>query len=202
MNTLVYKINNKTPLIECIRGIFERLVEAQNNGSATNKIKCYLAGGAAVHFYNSDRYTSDLDIEFSRRIYISKISNTFIDPSDNLEKRVFIDTSYNPFFSLLHEDYQLDSLLIDLGVEGVELKILSPLDLAVSKLSRYSPIDSNDIASLCQLGFFTSEELKKRAYEALSAYPGSPNMIKIDIDKAVENCAKIEASSSTAPDFK
>ena len=64
---------------------------------------------------------------------------------DGTQESVYFDTNYNWSFALMHELYLDDAILMDLGVEQIRLNILCPLDLAVSKISRFADNDKEDM---------------------------------------------------------
>lgn len=47
--------------------------------------------------------------------------------------------------------------------------VLSPVDLAVSKIARFADNDKEDIAALVRLGLTTADEVEQRATSALVA---------------------------------
>jgi hypothetical protein len=66
---------------------------------------------------------------------------------------LYLDRNYNDTLGLLHEDAYLDSIRVSLaGINSkiVEVRVRSPLDLAVSKLSRFSDQDRLDIEALAR----------------------------------------------------
>ena len=76
-----------------------------------------------------------------------------------------------------------------IAVEGVDarrlaVKLLTPLDLAVSKLSRFSEQDQLDIRALARERLIDATQLCRRAKEALPDYLGNPDRIKTSIDIA------------------
>jgi len=68
------------------------------------------------------------------------------------------------------------------------LFVLTPLDLAVSKISRFSPQDREDIALLASRRFFTAAELRGRALEALQYYVGNTAWVRGTIERV---CAEM-----------
>jgi hypothetical protein len=88
---------------------------------------------------------------------------------------------------LLHEDAQDDS--IPLSLEGIDagvldVRLLTPLDLAVSKIGRFSERDRSDIASLARHQHIGSAGLRQRAQEALAGYVGSIDRVRGSIELA------------------
>ncbi len=61
------------------------------------------------------------------------------------------------------------------------MRLLSPLDLAVSKLPRYELHDQEDIGALAKAGLIDSQGLRRRAEEALPRYVGDVNRVKNSI---------------------
>jgi len=90
-------------------------------------------------------------------------------------------------FALLHEDAYDDTRPI--APEGVDpavldVRLLTPLDLAVSKLARFNDMDQGDIRALARSSPIESHALRRRAEDALSDYVGSLPRIRTSIDIA------------------
>jgi len=151
----------------------------------------YLAGGMAVHLYTAERVTTDVDAEFSARLAIPADMLVELELEDGENATLYFDTNYSPMFGLLHEDYQQDALDVDLGLAMIRLKVLSPIDLAVSKLARYADNDKQDIQQLVKLGLVDADKMKQRANDALSAFVGGQAMVKFNIEEAVANARSI-----------
>lgn len=171
----------QTPQSIAMLELFESLEQSiEYSGPAIN---IYLAGGMAVHLYTGSRTTTDIDAEFSRPIHPQNITATV---NDGTGRSLFIDPNFNIMFSLLHEDYQEDAYALGSMFEHFNLHVLSPLDLAVSKLSRFADHDKEDILALANMKYFTASELEKRAEEALACHVGSnKNMLKFNLRDAI-----------------
>ncbi|HEY9250810.1 MAG TPA: DUF6036 family nucleotidyltransferase [Rariglobus sp.] len=161
--------------------------ELRGDGYAGEPVRMYLAGGLAVNYYCGTRYTGDIDASFSRRILLQ--DETLVleyrkrDGSDAL---LYFDRNYNTAFALLHEDYEADSVeWAGIGNERrlVQLRVLAPLDLAVSKVARFSEQDRQDIRDLARVAGFTIDALRARAGEALRDFVGNraPVMTSLDL---------------------
>jgi len=105
---------------------------------------------------------------------------------DGTESTLYFDANYNDTFALLHPDYRENS--IAWSCEGnqnrlVKLRVLSPIDLAVSKISRYSEQDRSDILLLASRKYFTADQLRKHSEEALDYYVGNMHTIRLTIDQ-------------------
>ncbi len=86
----------------------------------------------------------------------------------------------------MHEDYREDSYLVDIDLEKIRLHVLSPVDLAVSKIERLSEHDKEDIISLVSLGLTNANEIEKRAKSALLGFVGGQTMLEFNIRDALE----------------
>lgn len=180
----------QTALAEGLRALFRQLEERLSLQSPVN---VYLAGGMAVHLYTSDRVTTDVDAEFGARIFIPNDLIVDVTLEDGARKALHFDTNYNSTFALMHEDYIDDAIPLDMGVEHIRLFVLSPLDLAVSKISRFADSDKGDIAALVRLGLTSADEIEHRATSALAGYVGGQAMLKLNLRDAVILARKIES---------
>jgi hypothetical protein len=138
-------------------------------------IQMYVAGGAALHFHTGSRVSVDVDAVFSRRIALPADLEVAYRDEDGNARLLYFDTQYNDTLALMHEDARDDSL--PLALDGIDprildVRILTPLDLAVSKLARFAAVDRADIAALASRGLITGRDLRVRALEALEGYVG------------------------------
>ncbi|RPI13052.1 MAG: hypothetical protein EHM60_10130 [Lysobacterales bacterium] len=155
-------------------------------------VRMYVAGGAALHFHTGSRVSADVDAVFSRRIALPENLDVAYRDVDGAARLLYFDRQYNDTLGLMHEDAQDDSLPLSLeGVDAhvLDVRILTPLDLAVSKLGRYSMQDREDIVALAKLGLVEAEPLRCRALEALGGYVGDTARLRGTIDTAVEMVA-------------
>lgn len=155
-------------------------------GYSGSPIRMYLAGGMAVNYYCGSRYTEDVDASFSRRILLP-YADLVVDyrRDDGVQSFIYFDQNYNPSLSLMHEDYEQDALEWQgIGNENrlIQLYVLSPVDLAISKISRFTSDDRDDILCLARERLFTADQLRNRAMEALSYYVGDTSWIKTSIE--------------------
>ena len=160
-------------------------------------IRMYVAGGAAMHFYTGERISLDVDAAFSRRIALPEnLEIAYRDP-DGAARMLYFDRNYSDTLALLHEDAYDDS--IELTLDGIDTKVLdvrllSPVDLAVSKLGRFASHDRDDIAALAKHGLITSKALRERAEAALGGYVGAVDWVRGSIGLACRIVAELEQS--------
>ncbi len=164
-------------------------------------VKMYVAGGAALHFYTGERVSRDVDAVFSHRIALPDNLDIAYRDADGAARLLYFDRQYNDTLSLMHEDAHDDA--IPLSLQGIDprvldVRLLTPLDLAVSKLSRFSERDRGDISSLARHQQVGSSALRRRAQEALVGYVGNTDRIRGSIDTACRIIEDIEGR--TIPD--
>lgn len=90
------------------------------------------------------------------------------------------------------EDYLDDAIALDMGVPQIRLYVLSPLDLAVSKIARFADNDKEDIAGLVRLGLTTANEIEQRATQAMAGYVGLAHL-RLNLRDAVALARQAEA---------
>jgi len=152
-------------------------------------IRMYVAGGAALHFHTGERVSVDVDATFSRRIALPDGLEVAYRDEDGAARLLYFDRQYNDTLGLMHEDAQDDSIPLTLGGidPGVlDVRILAPVDLAVSKLGRFSEQDRADIAALARRGLVNATDLERRATEALDNYVGDTRRLRGSIANAVK----------------
>lgn len=161
------------------------------------QIEMYLAGGMAVHFHCGSRYTDDVDASFSARLLVParELTVDYV-RSDGSPSSLYFDANYNDSFALMHPDYRENAIdWTDIGNDRrtIRLKVLTPIDLAVSKISRYSSQDRDDILRLAASQFFSSSALRTHAEEALDYYVGNLHTVRLTLDQL---CSEIEKRES------
>ena len=149
-------------------------------------IKMYVAGGAALHFYTGERVSRDIDAAFSHRIALPENLEVAYRDADGAARLLYLDRQYSDTLGLMHEDaYEIAEILTFPDSQGViEVRLLSPADLAITKLGRFSSQDRDDIAALARRKLIDSKSLRKRAEEALGGYVGDVARVQTSIELA------------------
>lgn len=159
-------------------------------------IRLYVAGGAALHLRTGARLTEDIDGVFSRRVVLKEdIQVAYKDP-DGRARLLYLDRNYNDTLGLMHESAYDDSEPIELpGTDPriLEVRLLSPVDLAISKLSRFNDRDREDVEVLAREKLIDANTLRQRAEEALAGYVGNVDALRTSIDLA---CNLVMAAQS------
>lgn len=163
-------------------------------------IVMYVAGGAAQMFYTGARVTKDIDAEFSHRINFSDDLEIVYRDANGVSSVLYLDRQYNESFGLIHDDAHQDS--VPLHIEGInpavlDVRLFSPLDLAVSKIARYADHDQADIASLAAHGLIDADEVKQRANEAAINYIGNLRSLETSIKLACDLVREHQPKTTT-----
>lgn len=150
-------------------------------------VRMYIAGGAALHFHTGERISRDVDAAFSHRIALPENLEVAYRDADGAARLLYFDRNYNDTLALMHEEAYADSQPLALpGVDAgvLDVRLLSPLDLAVSKLGRFAGHDRDDIVALARHGLIDAVGLRQRAEAALGAYVGDTARVQNTIDIA------------------
>lgn len=172
-----------SPIARGMREFF-RLLEVRLE--LDRPLTIFLAGGMAVHLYTAKRVTTDIDAEFSARVVVPSDLCVQVNLPDGSTEDIYFDSNFSTTLGLIHENYQDDSVLVDLGLQHITLRVLSPVDLAVSKISRLADPDKEDIRDLVLAGLTGADEIAARAEEALGSYIGNTSSLRFNIRNAIE----------------
>ncbi len=187
-------------LTEALSKLLEKMNHSLTIGGYQGEpVQMYLAGGMAVHYYCGTRYTADVDASFSHRLAL-QFDELVVDyvREDGSPASIYLDPNYTDALALLHPDHREDSVVwADVGseVDRIDLRVFSPVDLAVSKLSRFSPVDEADIEALAERHLFTAEELRSRADEAMSYYVGDLTWIRHRLSSVCDSLSHLPSGN-------
>ncbi len=151
-------------------------------GNLPEPVRMILTGGTAMALYSPTRSSNNVDAIFSRRILLPEASLPYVD--ENGKKHVLSwGRSYSPVLGLMHPDAEESAIFVaDSPNKKIRILVLSPIDLAVSKLSRYGDNDRQDIKDLYASNIVTPNALEARALDAIGYYIG-------DVSQVYENLA-------------
>jgi hypothetical protein len=173
----------------------QKAIKAGAQGSAL-PVRMVVAGGAAQHFYTAARVSTDIDATLSKRMMLPPDLDVPYMDADGSPRVLYFDRQYNDTFALMHEDADDDSrplVLHGIDAKVLDVRLLAPVDLAVSKISRFAEHDQADIAALAQFGLIDAPTVRARAEEALGGYIGDMKRVTNSIRMA---CALIEKSTA------
>lgn len=176
--------------VQAVGRLFKR-IEALLEGVDPAKLplRVYVAGGAAAYFHTGARTSRDVDATLSLRLHLpNDLEEAYLD-SDGEPASVYLDASYNDTLGPLHENAFQDSSALEIaGINPakVDVRVLAPMDLAISKLGRFSDLDKDDIAAMAAAGLIDADAFEKRAVEALDYYVGHPPMPRMNLADALK----------------
>ena len=160
-------------------------------------IRMVVAGGAALHLLTGARVSEDVDAVFSKRVLLNEKIEVSYRDADGRARLLYLDRNYNDTLGLLHEDAHKDARPVAIpGIDNklIDVRVLAPVDLAVSKLSRFSDQDRDDVLLLAREGLIEPASLRRRAEQALGGYVGDLNSVRNSIDVA---CRLIESAQAS-----
>jgi Nucleotidyltransferase of unknown function (DUF6036) len=181
---------------DVLRKIQEQLEAAQPN---VFPIRMYIAGGAALNLLTGERVTEDIDATFSKKVLFRDEVQVSYRDADGRARLMYLDRNYNDTLGLLHERAYEDSKPVEVpGVDKklLEVRVLTPVDLAVSKLARFTDQDRADIELLAKKGLVNSASVRQRAEEALQGHVGDLNSVRTSIELA---CRLIDSHRQRQP---
>lgn len=188
----------KREYVEAFRELVQRIAEPLASvPKRALPIQMYVAGGAAMHFYTGERISLDVDAAFSHRIALPENLEVAYRDTDGAARLLYLDRNYSDTLALLHQDAYDDSVALTLdGIDPkvLDVRLLSPVDLAVSKLGRFAEHDRDDIAALARHGLISSRALRERALDALGGYVGALDRVRGSIEIGCRIVAEIEQS--------
>lgn len=198
--TRAYQLRVDTPMAGAIKQFFSMLDDdlAAQGCTPGSSIKAVIFGGAAVHMYTAYRPSSDVDTEFlieqsnfsAREVMMLAEQLPPIDYLDtnNQDRMIEYDTNFRPVFAPLHHGY-IDRLrpLWPSDFKVLSVCLPSPLDLAITKLGRFSQVDQEDILALLALPGADIDQFAKSAEEACREYPaGNPQRLLLSLRTVIK----------------
>ena len=150
------------------------IISEHNNDQYPGKVAAiYLTGGAAVHFYSNVRVSDDVDVIMEPyRPAIPADLEVVWHNEDGEVRALSFDYQYNPTLGLLEENYQHRAHPWKSIGDNINLYVLHPIDLVITKLVRYSAADEKDIEMLIRQPAFDIETFIELATYALRTSVG------------------------------
>src|SRR5690606_4111310 len=149
-----------------------------------DRINIILTGGVAVHVYVNSRVSRDVDVLFDRPVSVPPgLSAVYSAPEGDMV--VGMDQGMVRLVSLLHPDYGEDALF-GWSVGRLNVHVLAPVDLAVSKIGRWADRDIDDVRDLAAAGLLEADAVEERVMEALKYYVGNERLLRYNVRDALE----------------
>lgn len=172
---------------QLMKGLLEHLEQVGARfGPLQEPIIAYIAGGVAVNYYTGMRMSDDTDIAWSHRVLIPQDLKTFVSEDlDGSPILVSMDANFSDVLGLFHPDWKADAREVAKS-KNMIVKIISPVDLIVSKIGRFIEQDRDDICDLARSEQISKEEVRARAEEALDCCVGDIAVLKQRIELAMD----------------
>ena len=173
-------------LVSALRVIVDRIEASIPQTYAGEPIEMFIAGGIAMNYYCGSRYTEDVDASFSKRLLLNfdELRVSYV-RSDGSSSFLYLDPNYNTSFALIHENFDVDAVVwtgIAREQSRLRVRVFSAVDLAVSKIARFSDQDREDILSLASAGLIDGQSVRDRASEALRNFIGDDRAVRRTLD--------------------
>lgn len=149
-----------------------------------------------MHLLTQSRGSADIDAETvaTKALNLDEIRAIFEVPETYEDEfgrdlQVIIDQNYSNTLGPLHEDYRERAIPIHgfANESPLQLLIASPVDLAISKLGRFSDVDRSDIELLLRLGKIDVQNLLALAEDAIEfSVSGSKGITRINLRDVTE----------------
>lgn len=166
---------------DAIRAVLDRAATAIFGPNLPDPpIDVYLAGGAAVFLYTRSRVSKDVDAEFNARLIRPEVVVSYLD-DEGVEQSLHLDRTYTNTLGVLHMDFQDRVTAAPFDVDGFSVRLLAPVDLAISKLARFAEHDVADIRSLIDAGLVDREEFDQLAHQAITYFVGDMRPVLANI---------------------
>lgn len=184
---------SETPFIRAMRELLSG-VEATFPEDFEGIVDCYLVGGCAVHLYTKYRVSGDINAVFSRRLLLREVPISRYEDSDGNQKALVLDRNYTDVLAMMHPDWMDDAWEWE-SIGRIRARVISPLDLAVSKVARYTGNDEEDIAQLAMAGLIKAGPFIERCKEAEGYYIGDMRFVRHNIKDAADHIDTWKAPS-------
>lgn len=192
--------SENTPFLVAVKDLFDGVAAGIPDGSP--KIKAYIAGGTAVHWWLRSRSTDDVDASFSHKLIMAGDAVVYYE-DENGRHAVELDRQYNPTFGLEHETTQeraVSAMGLLGGGDKIDVFILAPVDIVLSKLARWAEVDQDDARDLGAAGLVDPDELAALAEDAmLSAVGVNPRMLQHNLNDAIEYARQATPKRNPSP---
>lgn len=167
---------------EAILGLFDDIdARLTASGLPAGAVRAYLFGGCAVHMYERNRVSEDLDAEFDYNLVhrdevllvLNELPPITYDNPVSGPSKLALDLRFNTTLCPLHIDFQDRATQLERDrASPLTIWLPSPVDVAISKLGRLSTVDVADILTLLQDPAASWDEFERLATEASQYHVG------------------------------
>ena len=140
------------------------------------KTKMIAVGGTAMVLEKLKDSTKDIDFCVATKKDFDMIKKA----KNKIKSRLKIDLWHGGYIFCLQlpENYILKSKLLKITFKNIELRILNPLDMIITKTSRLNQRDIEDIQEIIKKKRIIKSKLISRFNEIKESYPASEKVLK------------------------
>ena len=183
-----------------IKDLLDHLEKVSRNfPTKPGKVVAHIAGGTAVTFHARSRISDDADIAWSHKVLLPQHEQTFLsrDPDGN-PVMISVDAGFSESIGLFHPDWKQDATILA-DLPRLVVKIISPVDLIVSKIGRFISRDRDDICAIAAAMPIDPEVVRKRTEEALEYYIGDTQYVRTSLGLALDIIRDCSRDPSSGP---
>lgn len=162
-----------------------RTVEATLPASFTGTVRCHIVEGCAVHLYTGYRASEDLDALFRPGVVLAETPVVTYTDEGGKPAAIVLDRNYTDVLAVMHPDWVEDCWEWE-RFGRVEAVVISPVDLAVSKVARFADSDRLAIVHLAGAGLLEAGVFEGRVREAMEYYVGDTRFVRYNVAEAAE----------------
>ena len=170
-------------------GLIDHLSQLSRRlGPLSEPIHAWLAGGFAVHFHTGYRISDGVDIKWSHKFLIPPDMQTFEMDAPGSAAGVGIvvmDGSFTDVMGSFPPEWEERSREVH-RFDNLVLHVIDPVDLAVSKVARFSERDREDIQVLAERGLIDPGTFAMRLKEAFDHFVGDMTLVQYNVRDAKE----------------
>ena len=174
----------ETPFLAAIRHML-RDIEATLPASFSGVVACYIVGGAAVHMHVGSRVSDNLDAVFRPPILLRETPTVTYHDGQHGTAGLALDRNYTDVLAMMHPDWEDDAWYWE-AIGRLRVLVISPIDLAVSKVVRFADNDVLDISQLAMAGLIAADDFAARCAEAIDYYVGDLTFVRMNVATAAD----------------
>ena len=166
-----------------------------------NSVAAYLFGGSAVHMHIGSRTSDDVDADIQTKkplkayeVITKALTSVEYDDEEGLPRNIIWDGGFSTTLGAVACDYEDRATLVHVCENKlVYLYLISAADIAVSKVSRSSPRDLDDIKGLYKTGLFTLAEFEELAESAIAYCAVTPSKLRFNVLEVIKELKEVRA---------
>jgi hypothetical protein len=180
-------LNSNRPSMTPLKLAFEDLCKKFELFAQLNEpLMINVAGGMAVHLHNCERITACIDAQFEKKVHVPNDLSVIYKDKSGRPYTLRFNTAYNPDHSLLPRSYIQRCMKIEVGTVYLQQYVLGVNDLIISKISRFSQVDQDDIGLLASHPDCDLQVISLGIEEALSQIVGSTKQVRQNADRTLQ----------------